>query len=770
MSSKVYRTFTLGMLAVLLPFSVYSSDEKPPVAGELVSHTSTSPYVEFDPHPTITGLFTPRPVKNESDDIYFSADEVQNDKNTNVITALGDVYIIRNDATLKADKVVYDQNLDVIVASGNVSTVDANDNVIYADQMVLHDKMSKGNLNKLKAIMRDESRIWANRFKTLSNNDKVMYDATYTPCDCCMDKEPKQKPLWQITADKIRHDVEGKNVYYKNAFLKIKDVPVFYTPFLSHPDPSVKRRSGFLMPTYGSSGYLDTYLKAGYFWAIDDHSDLIVEPYITSKKGVIPTAMYRLYTEHGDMNLSGSILKDNDKDKTRGHFYAKARYEINENWLMHLDGKYVSDSMYLKDLSLPEKTDPWLISNLRFEYFNGRDYAGIESYYFKMVSYDLLTAKRRDRYDGSYVLPLFDFEKYNQLSDNGLYTRNVFNFASVVHDDETARTQRGTMINELILPYTSKFGEKIRLVGSIKSDFYYVDDYINEKRKNITGDVARIFPQLGAEWKLPFIKANEESRQIFEPVVVGVLAPNDKSNRKNDIIPNEDSQNAFLDDVNVLDLDRYSGYDRNDTGSRVSYGFNWSSYGNILGRTQAFVAQSYYFDNEDSFSRSLGKKDHLSDYVGRIYANPSDYLDLNYRFRLDKNDMEIKYSEVGASFGPKMLKAYVSYIYLNDDDYTKAENSGVGKGTGTANERHELYTSLTARLTRDWSVQVYNRQDLSGKSDYSLEHGGSLIYEDECMMLKGNVQRYNSNNPDVENNYEFSVSFLLKTIGGLGSK
>lgn len=758
---KPLRIFCLLCVAACLLGTVpVRAEEKPPVAGEIVSKSSFSPSVTFDPHPNITGFFTPRPVEHDSDDIYFSANEIQNDNNTSIITALGDVYIIRNDATLKADKVTYNQNLDVITASGNVSLVDAGDNVIFADEMMLHDKMSKGTISKLKVIMRDESRIWADRVKTLNNDDKVMYNATYTPCDCCVDKSTEKEPLWKITADKIRQDVSKQNVYYKNATLKIKDVPVFYTPFLSHPDPSVKRRSGFLMPTYGSSGFLDTYIQPGYFWAIDDNSDLTFNPYLSIKRGVVPFATYRGYVYNGDYSVQGSVLKDDDKDKTRGHLFVKGRYELNENWLATLDAKYVSDTLYLKDLSLPDKTEAWLISNMKFEYFDNRDYAVAEAYYFKMISYDLRTTLRRDRYDASYVMPLLDYEKYNQLTDFGLYTRNVFNFASVVHDDETVSTQRGTMINELVLPYTSRFGEKIRLVGSVKSDFYYVDDYLNDDNESFTGTVARVFPQLGAEWKLPFIKANEESRQILEPIVVAVLAPN--NDNKADRIPNEDSQNAYLDDTNVLDLDRYSGYDRNDTGSRISYGFNWSSYGNILGRTQAFIAQSYYFNDEESFSRSMGDTSHLSDYVGRIYANPSDFLDLNYRFRLDKDDLEIRYSELSATFGPNMLRAYISYIYLNDDDYTEYDASNY--------ERHELYTALTAKLTRDWSLKIYNRQDLSSGKSYSLEHGGSLIYEDECLSLIGNIQRYDSNDPDVENNYEFSLSFLLKTIGGLGSK
>ena len=775
MLKKICHSCLCGVVLSGLPLYAIADEEedRPPVAGEIISQSKNTPYMQFDPHPSITGLFTPRPTNKATEDIYFSADEMQNDSNTDVVTAIGNVYIIRSDMTLKADKVTYDQNTDIATASGNVSLIDQDDNILYADTMVLHDKMSKGVLDQLKVIMKDESRIWANKFKTLKNDDKVMYNATYTPCDCCEDKDKQQEPLWKIYASRIKHDVKRQNVYYRNAFLKIKDVPVFYTPFLAHPDPTVKRRSGFLIPTYGSSSFLDTYFLPGYFWAISDHSDLTVKPYISTKKGVIPTASYRTYFEKGELDVSGSWFQDDGKDtknkskktnttkktndrdrKNRGNLFVKGRYEINEHWLAHLDAFYVSDTLYLRDLSLPQRSDAWLTSDLKLEYFNNRDYASIDAYYFKMISYDLKTSQRRDKYNGAYVLPLVTYEKFDNLTNSGMYAHNTFNFSSLSYNDEDSGLHRGTMINEVVLPYTSKFGEKMRLVGSVKSDFYYIDNYLNPQNKTFTGDAFRVFPQLGAEWKLPFIKANEEIRHIIEPIVVAVVAPNDSN--KPDRIPNEDSQDAYLDDVNVLDLDRYGGYDRNDTGSRVSYGINWSSYGNILGRTQAFIAQSYHFDDRQSFSESIGENSHLSDYVGRITANPSDFLDLNYRYRLDKDDLELKYSELGASFGPSMLRAYVSYIHLNDN-----------KVTNKNAERHELYTSLTARLTRDWSLRLYNRQDMSGSKSYSLEHGGSITYEDECISLTGNIQKYDSNDPNVENNYEFNISFLLKTIGGV---
>jgi LPS-assembly protein len=143
---------------------------------------------------------------------------------------------------------------------------------------------------------------------------------------------------------------------------------------------------------------------------------------------------------------------------------------------------------------------------------------------------------------------------------------------------------------------TSAFGEKYRFVASVKSDAYYVNKYEYKQNNRYNGATGRVFPQAGVEWRLPFVRATDDSRQIIEPVVVGVLAP--EGGNKANKIPNEDSEDVYFDDTNVLDLDRYAGYDRNDTGSRVSYGMRWSSYGDIFGRTSAFLAQTYEYNKQ----------------------------------------------------------------------------------------------------------------------------------------------------------------------------
>ena len=297
------------------------------------------------------------------------------------------------------------------------------------------------------------------------------------------------------------------------------------------------------------------------------------------------------------------------------------------------------------------------------------------------------------------------------------------------------------------------------MVASVKSDLYYVDNYRNSENEIYDGAVARVFPQLGLEWKLPFIRATETSRQIIEPTIVAVAAPN--GGNKINKIPNEDSQDVELDDTNILDLDRYSGYDRNDSGSRISYGVNWSAYGDVTGRTSAFLGQSYKFDKNESFTSGTQENNgYFSDYVGRIYANPSPIFDLNYRFRMDKESLELNYSELSTTIGPELFNAYISYIYLQDN-----KDSSLIEGS----ERKEIYMALRTMLTNYWTMGIFNRQDLTDGGG-SLGHGGNLTYEDECLKLIFYLKKDNSNDPEYEGDFEFGATFLLKTFGGTGTK
>lgn len=752
MRKPVYsRLFLLTAAISLFPTISFAADIaiNNQDAGAILHKKETVPYAEINPTHDMTSVFefNKNSSEEEDQDIYFSANEMQNDQKLNTITALGDVNIIRDNLTVKADKVIYNQRDDIITAVGNVVMLEKDGSVIFSDYVVLTDKMNSGEMDNIKVLMQNKSQIAARKVRRMANDNKLMENAVYSPCDVCTGKDP----LWQLKARKVRHNAEKKDVYYNDAVLEVKGVPVFYTPFLSHPDPTVKRRSGFLAPSIASSSYLGAAIQPRYFWSISDNEDLLLSPTLSTDKGMIWSGKYNKFVPRGELSVDGSAMVDKDDDnQTRGNLFLKGRYEVNDFWLADADINYSSDRNYLKDLSLAKEDDAWLTSSLKMQGFDNRNYASIENYFYQLNSYDLKDT------DKPMVLPMLNYENISNPGKYGAYSKTNLNFASIYREEET-NTQRFSMINSWNLPYTSPYGEKYRMVASVKSDLYYVDNYTNPEGQNIDGEVGRIFPQLGLEWKLPFIRATETSRQILEPTIVAVAAPN--GGNKVDKIPNEDSQDAELDDTNILDLDRYSGYDRNDTGSRVSYGLNWSAYGDITGRTSAFFAQSYNFDKNEAFSNSDEEGGYLSDYVGRVYANPNEYLDLNYRFRMNKDTLDLSYSELSTTIGPKLLNAYISYIFLQDN-----KDSSVLDGS----ERKELYTSLNTMLTRDWSFSIFNRQDLTNNGG-SLEHGGNLIYEDECLKLIMYLRKDNSSDPDYEGDFEFGATFLLKTLGGTGT-
>lgn len=741
---------TVFLILFFSTYSLASKDESVVLlnTSKTVEKTKPKSLTKIEPKYNITNVLDAPKTSENNTEIYFSADELSNDSYSDKVTAIGNVEIIRQDLTLRADKVIYDQNTDHIQAEGNIVLLEKSGNVIFADTLNLKDHMQEADVNNIKVVLLDKTRLAATSFHKKSDDSKVLRNAVYTPCDSCQNKSP----LWQMKARKVIHDPVGQNVEYQSAFLEIKDIPVFYTPYFSHPDPSVKHRSGFLFPHFMSNNYLGAAIQPQYFWDISPQENVLLNPFISSDKGIVYSAIYNKYFYRGELSASGTFLQDeddNNKKENRGNLFLYGRYELNDYWVADTDINYASDDNYLKDLSLPRKDDSWLTSRVRMQAFDNRNYASIEGYYYDMLSYNL-----KDN-NTPYVLPLMSYENISSPNQYGAYTKTIFNTASVYHEEGDS-SQRATMINSWNLPYTSPYGEKYRLVASIKSDLYYINQYINDNQEEYTGTTGRIFPQLGLEWRLPFIKSTPESSQILEPIIVAAIAP-DQDN-KPDKIPNEDSQDTNVTDTNIFDLDRYSGYDRNDVGSRISYGLNWSFYDKYWGRSALLLAQTYEFDKEENLLNQSNKQSHFSDYVGRIYAKPNEYFSMNYRFKLDKDDYSINYSELTASIKNDALWLSTSYIFFPEASEVAAYDEY---------RRKEIYTSVGAKVTRNWSVDLYTRQDL--ENNEPISRGGRLIYEDECSRFSFRAEKEYSDDPEDENTgLSFYFSFFLKTLGGLG--
>ena len=188
----------------------------------------------------------PRPVNNDGQ-MLVQAVEVDYDYNNQRVSAVGNVQMFYNGTSVEADKVIYDQKTKRLHAEGNIRMTDAAGKVTYANIMDLSDDYRDGFVDSLRVDTEDATRMAATRADRTNGNYTVFENGVYTACAPCSD-DPKKPPLWQVKGARIIHDQTDKMLYFENAQLEFFGVPMAYLPYFSTPDPTVKRKTGFLMP------------------------------------------------------------------------------------------------------------------------------------------------------------------------------------------------------------------------------------------------------------------------------------------------------------------------------------------------------------------------------------------------------------------------------------------------------------------------------------------------------------------------------------------
>ena len=156
----MYKSYSAVMvLSTLISASLVRAESiVTPDTKSTIDETTGVKRPKFSPEMNITEVLPPKaPIDKENPEIYFSADEVENNQELSLITAAGNVEIIRNDITVKADKVIYNQKEDTITAIGNVIMLDETGNVVFSDYAELTDRMTKGEMENIKIIMADKN-------------------------------------------------------------------------------------------------------------------------------------------------------------------------------------------------------------------------------------------------------------------------------------------------------------------------------------------------------------------------------------------------------------------------------------------------------------------------------------------------------------------------------------------------------------------------------------------------------------------------------------
>ena len=242
----------------------------------------------------------------DSSKFLITADEANYDRDKGLVVASGNVEIIYGDRTLIADRLSYDQRTDTVTATGNIVLLEPTGEVYFSEYVELADEMKNGVIEQIRVLLSDDSRLAAVGGRRIGGYRTEMVKAVFSPCEICRE-HPDRPPLWRIKAQEVVHNSNERSVSYRNAFLEMFGVPVAYTPYLSHPDPTVERKTGLLVPDFGSTSGSGKFLQVPYFWAMSLDKDATFEPIFTAEEYVIPAAEYRQRFDAGELEVSGAF-------------------------------------------------------------------------------------------------------------------------------------------------------------------------------------------------------------------------------------------------------------------------------------------------------------------------------------------------------------------------------------------------------------------------------------------------------------------------------
>ncbi len=696
-------------------------------------------------------------ANDQKQPVLLSADHVTFDEQQGTVTARGNVELSQNLRTVRADSVTYNRKTGVVTASGNIRIVEPSGDVLFADYAELTDDMRDAFVENLRVLMTDNSRMAGNEAERRGERILRFNRGVYSPCELCL-SDPTRPPLWQIRAVRVVHDKEEREIRYKDAVLEMFGVPVAYTPYLSQPDPSVDRKTGFLTPLVGVGSDLGVFIRPRYYIDIAPDQDATVEVGAFSKQGLLLGGEYRKRFERGSVTLSGSGTQsempnglDNPsgpkKEKLRGHIFARGLFEIDDVWRAGFNVRRASDETYLRKYY--DVHDDFLTSRAFVEGFRGRNYAAVSAYSWQDLRY-------RNPVEEPIVGPL---AVYNALGEPGSLLGGRWSLDSGIlslYRSEGTSTRRFHVQPGWRREVVSNIGFVTTFDVSVLAVGYSASHYDRPDTTQIESESTssfRLFPQGQVTVRYPFVRYGESSQQLIEPIVALTSAPNTSDDPT---VPNEDSLDVEFDQANLFFPSRFPGIDRLEGGTRITYGLRTAIYGNKQGSASLFLGQSYRFNRDTSFPVGSGLEDRRSDYVGRLNLSPASWLDLNYGFRADHESLRFRRHSLTATAGTPMLSLSTAYTYLDQT----TDSFGV-----TRSELEQATIGINSQFAPRWSVGVHHIQSLRPDPGPRATLG-LLTYQDECFTFQTIARRdFTDVVGDVKNGNTLFFRLVFKNLG-----
>ena len=644
---------------------------------------------------------------------------------------------VNDPKTIKSEKIEYDVKTGTIKTSGKTEITNTS-----GQRMTLTDSYLSG---RGKELSGSDVKIWLGQHVyvesdsiTRTGDDTVARGATFTACDGCDD----YGNAWSIWASKIIHEMDDRMLSFYNMLFKVYDVPVLWFPYYSMPDPGVKHKSGLLMPSFGSTNKMGTQINVPVYLSFSDYHDATFTLSYLTKENPLFQLEHRLNLSHAEFRTRGSYTHNKDGEN-RWHIFNDDKIDLGNHARASIYIARTSDKTYLQKYGF-YNYQPYLDSGVKLEAFAKSGYVVADTHTFQ----ELRSKNWTGRVPSGDILPNIRGVYQTDPLFSETYATFGTDVLGIVGDGTSA--QRFVGDARITSPWTLWGGNRITASVDARYDIYNFN-----KTKMVDNDIysgvkTRFLPSGYLEWGLPLIRPSDSWSQTIEP-----RARLTMRRRVDDeqFAENNDSAGAFLSDTVLFSDNRFSGYDLWENGTFADYGVRWAAFNPDGRQVEMFFGQSYDFDKRADTDPNSGFRNGGSDYVGRLEFSNSSWLDLSGRFRLNRDDFDLRHAEMAARVGDNQTFLTLGHIWAR-------QLTNIGSLESNTNE---TIAGTGLKISDRWSLRfdvIYNWSE-----DNFLRHAGTLFYNHPCYYFSIGYRRDNAVREDYTGNTSVQFRFGMSIEG-----
>jgi LPS-assembly protein len=705
---------------------------------------------------------TPAPAAE--DQISFSAGTLEYDYDQDIVTATGEVRMVREGDRLRAEKVIWNRKTGKVLATGNIAITNPQGDVAYGDSIELTDSMKDGVVDNMLIVLEQGGRIAAARGTRDENGTVSLQRAAYTPCAVETSAGCPKEPTWKITAVRVTYRPDKARVYYSGARINLFGLPTLPLPRFSHAIGG-EGSSGILTPDARYSRVNGLELAVPYYWRLAPNRALTLTPHVFSDVLPLIQGEYAQLDTLGSFRITGYGTRSRRSDDLqniepvsteqafRGYLDGIARYQFTPEWGASASVRLTTDRTFLRRYDISR--DDRLRTTAEVHRITPDSYFAVTGWYVQ-------TLRVNDRQGlQPLALPEIDFrQRFGGVLGGRVEAQvNTLALSRPAGQD----TQRAFASLRWDMRQLTRWGQELVLTAYGRADAYNTAADLTSPLvyRGVDGFQGRAIGALAAEMRWPLVGAAFGGTQRITPRVQIVAAPR----LKNFNIPNEDARAVDLEDSNLFALNRFPGYDRFEDSSRATYGLEYAL--TLPGvAVNAVVGQSYRLDERPSILYpGTGLSDRFSDIVGRTELRFRDFVAITHRYRLDKSDLDFRRNEIDATIGSRSTYALVGYLRLDRNIFPTIED---------LQDREEVRLAGRVQVARFWSAFGSTVIDLTDRNEDPLSlsdgfdpvrHRLGVQYEDDCIRLGLTWRRDYQVIGDARQGNSFLLTLALTNLG-----